>query len=340
MYVMPQAQYDSLVEAEGANLPSPPSSLEDAVVLIASIIVQEGQTNIIQILDNRPVIGFKASGVSASANHGNLLGLSGDDHPQYLLANGDRSMSGDLDMGSNNISNVGTVDGVNISTHASRHLPNGADPLTTASPTTISDSSNSAGVANSFSRSDHVHAHGNRGGGTLHSAVTQSVNGFMSSSDKTKLDKFNQAWLQYSNSAQQSTTAPTTSFSLVVLDTNRDSFPNSLMTKTSSTVFTANFNGYVEISVKVALQQTTTNNERAADVIVLKNGAVEEWAKMKGTSQNDASRYSSVSGTFTFSVSSGDTFSLAFRNGEPGASNTITIFSEEAVMSVKLLRVN
>jgi hypothetical protein len=47
---------------------------------------------------------------------------------------------------------------------------------------------NGAGSANSASRSDHVHAHGTQAGGGLHSVCTTTVAGFMSASDKTKLD--------------------------------------------------------------------------------------------------------------------------------------------------------
>lgn len=216
--VISQAQYDTQVEAEGATIPTPPSSFDDAVALIATIIVQQGQTNLISIIDNRPVLGFKASGVSASANHGNLLGLSGDDHQQYLLANGGRAMSGNLDMGGNNVVSVGTVDGVDVSAHAARHLPGGSDALSTGVPVDvtksanaegsatslsrsdhkhnvstgvaveITDSTNAEGSATSLARSDHTHSHGSRGGGSQHAAATTSVAGFMSAADKTKLD--------------------------------------------------------------------------------------------------------------------------------------------------------
>lgn len=48
--------------------------------------------------------------------------------------------------------------------------------------------SNFNGASASFALADHVHAHGNQTSGTLHAAATSSVNGFMSSADKTKLD--------------------------------------------------------------------------------------------------------------------------------------------------------
>ena len=132
--VIGQSQYDTLVEAEGAGLPTPPDYFDRGVVSIASIYVQSGSSNITQIEDIRPVIGFKSGGVNASSVHGNLLGLSADDHIQYLLVNGGRPMSGNLDMGTNNITNVGTVDGVTVSAHATRHQFGGLDPVGSTTP--------------------------------------------------------------------------------------------------------------------------------------------------------------------------------------------------------------
>jgi len=48
--------------------------------------------------------------------------------------------------------------------------------------------SNFAGASQYLALADHVHSHGNQTVGTLHAAATGSVNGFMSSADKTKLD--------------------------------------------------------------------------------------------------------------------------------------------------------
>ena len=51
------------------------------------------------------------------ADHGALLGLGDDDHTQYLLVDGTRAMAGDLNLGGNNLTTVGLVDGVDVSTH-------------------------------------------------------------------------------------------------------------------------------------------------------------------------------------------------------------------------------
>ncbi|CAB4125145.1 hypothetical protein UFOVP53_68 [uncultured Caudovirales phage] len=194
--VIGQAEYSTLLLAEGAGLPIPPDFFSGTICLIATTIQQQGATHIQEIKSERPTLAFQASGVSAASVHGNLTGLSADDHTQYLLVNGTRAMSGNLAMGTNNITGVGTVDGVTVSAHASRHLPNGADPLTTGVPSTIAGT-NATGTANAFARQDHVHAHGSQTDGTHHAAVTTSVNGFMSAADKTKLDLVSSTELGY-----------------------------------------------------------------------------------------------------------------------------------------------
>ena len=107
-------QYSSLVQAEGASLPTIPSYFNDGVVSLAAVYVQSGSANITQIEDIRPVIGFRAAGVNASAVHGNLLGLGADDHTQYLLVDGGRQLSGDLGLGGNDLYNFSIVSGSNL----------------------------------------------------------------------------------------------------------------------------------------------------------------------------------------------------------------------------------
>lgn len=53
---------------------------------------------------------------------------------------------------------TGLINGVSVQAHASRHLPSGADPLTTAAAITLdANSTNTVGTNNSLSRSDHTH---------------------------------------------------------------------------------------------------------------------------------------------------------------------------------------
>lgn len=212
-------QYALQADAEANSAATAFTAIEPSAFKLAKVIVQKN-AGIVSIIDLRPSTELSGGGGGGGGvtDHGNLTGLSDDDHTQYLLVSGTRAMSGDLDMGTQAITNVGLVDGVDISAHASRHLPGGVDALTTAAPVVIlAGAAQSAGTAASFSRSDHqhgvnsaapstigvansegtaqtvsrtdhVHDHGSQTSGTLHAAVTTSVNGFMSASDKTKLD--------------------------------------------------------------------------------------------------------------------------------------------------------
>lgn len=70
--------------------------------------------------------------MGSTTDHGNLIGLGDDDHTQYLKVDGTRAMAAGLDMGTFAITNVGLVDGVDISGHAARHADGGADELSVA----------------------------------------------------------------------------------------------------------------------------------------------------------------------------------------------------------------
>lgn len=188
MRVYGQVQFDNIALAEAGPLPLPPTYFSENITKIAAILVEEGVATL-RVYDERATLGSQAATLSATATHGNLLGLDADDHAQYLLVNGTRAMAGTLDMATNLLTNVGTINGVTVETHASRHLIGGGDTIASGSGLEITDATNDAGVDNThISYAGHHHAHGSRGGGTLHAAVTTSVNGFMSSSDKTKLD--------------------------------------------------------------------------------------------------------------------------------------------------------
>lgn len=156
------SEFENQDDADVADAASPPSFIEVSACRIARLIIEDGY-GIVNVVDARPIAsaanittgGGASGGVTA---HAELTGLNNDDHTQYLLTNGSRAMSGNLDMGSGNITNVGSVDGVDISAHASRHNPGGADALATAAAgdLLVGDSAAEGSVA-SFARSDHVH---------------------------------------------------------------------------------------------------------------------------------------------------------------------------------------
>ncbi|MDX9970825.1 MAG: hypothetical protein RBS56_02860 [Candidatus Gracilibacteria bacterium] len=109
-YMYSQAEYATEDEAKEASLPILPQAISNAgVIYLASVVVQEGATNLDDSLyDLRPnfqrLFGYGTSGtVGTVPDHGSLLGLTDDDHPQYLNIDGSKKMQGDLDLDSNNI---------------------------------------------------------------------------------------------------------------------------------------------------------------------------------------------------------------------------------------------
>jgi hypothetical protein len=58
----------------------------------------------------------------------------------------------------------------------------------TSSPQPVSDGGGVTGTSVRYAREDHVHQHGDRGGGTEHAQASSGSAGFMSASDKAKLD--------------------------------------------------------------------------------------------------------------------------------------------------------
>jgi hypothetical protein len=212
------AEYATQALAEVALSANTPTFMEASAFPVARLIVQEAGS-IVSFIDIRPQPAIGGSSGSGGVTvHSALSGLDADDHVQYLLAAGTRAMTGDLSLGSNDITNVGTVDGVDVSDHSARHDPGGADALATAAPAAIlvgasategsatslarSDhghsvttgapsnigTANAAGSSSSVPRLDHVHDHGTQSTGTHHAVVSTLVNGFMSSADKIILD--------------------------------------------------------------------------------------------------------------------------------------------------------
>jgi len=151
------AEFATELLAIATSLGSVPTFMEATGITLARLIVQQGN-GITTIVDERPVGEVSGGSGQTIAVHANLAGLSADDHTQYLLASGTRPMAGDLNMGSNNIGTVGTVDGVTVSAHAGRHAPGAADALTTYTPVTTQVGATAAeGTAASLARSDHQH---------------------------------------------------------------------------------------------------------------------------------------------------------------------------------------
>jgi hypothetical protein len=64
-----------------------------------------------------------SGGDGAQIDHGGLAGLTDyADHPGFTLIDGTRAFTGNIDIGANNITNVGTVDGVDVSANVSGYI--------------------------------------------------------------------------------------------------------------------------------------------------------------------------------------------------------------------------
>lgn len=102
----PQAQYVTEGQAEEE---APPSAVPDRVsehaMLIGRMIFQKSAST--ATVQSVFATVFAASGV---VDHGNLDGLSDDDHTQYLLVAGSRPLSGDWDNIGRRIRNTGTIE--------------------------------------------------------------------------------------------------------------------------------------------------------------------------------------------------------------------------------------
>lgn len=152
------AEFVDQASAEAATTAAIPSFMEDTGITLALVVVEQA-VGIVSIIDKRPMGVSGGGGGGGVSDHGLLSGLGDDDHTQYLLGDGSRAMSGNLDMGANAITNVGNVDGVDVSAHAARHNPGGIDAIATAiaGAAAVGDTA-AEGSAASVSRSDHRHS--------------------------------------------------------------------------------------------------------------------------------------------------------------------------------------
>lgn len=79
-----------------------PTILSEFGTLLGKIIVQKGDSNFTEILSILP----EDISPSVVTEHGDLSGLGDDDHTQYLLADGTRAMTGNLNISDKNITKI------------------------------------------------------------------------------------------------------------------------------------------------------------------------------------------------------------------------------------------
>lgn len=145
---------------------------------------------------------------------------------------------------------VATLNGTGVHALAERAAATtsekGAALVATATPAALADTTAAIGASTTrWAREDHVHAHGTRGGGTLHAAATGATAGFLPATDKAKLD---------------AATAATTASTLVLRDgSGRAKFVDPSALQDAAT------KNYVDSSVTTAVE----NASSISDVFLL-----------------------------------------------------------------------
>jgi hypothetical protein len=192
-----QQLFSSSVEA--VINPNPPDFMNDSSCRLAALIIKSGSTSFSSIEDQRPKLGQQAAATSGVTVHGNLAGLSSNDHPQYQLysekgiALGYVGLNSSAQVAISNLpftstpptqvtkaaASLGTLNEIALADH--KH------DVLTAAPLSLGTSL-LEGVSSSLARSDHRHTHGVQTDPTHHSLATPGSAGFLSSDDKTFLD--------------------------------------------------------------------------------------------------------------------------------------------------------
>lgn len=112
IFIYPQEIFSSNILAVAGPLPLQPSFITGNVCPIIAVVTNGADTVLLQsnILDIRPVLGFVAQSNTTTLDHNSLLNLSvGNYHPQYFRVDGTATMSGNMNLGFNNIYNSTSI---------------------------------------------------------------------------------------------------------------------------------------------------------------------------------------------------------------------------------------
>lgn len=127
-WVYPTAYYNTVAQAMDSALASMPTGLEPIPKLTA-IVYQQGDVDFTNTTWIDVRAGISEESFNITTDHGSFVGLSDDDHPQYLLANGTRGLSANWDAGSWKI----------ISETFESDIVTGTAPLIVASTTVVTN---------------------------------------------------------------------------------------------------------------------------------------------------------------------------------------------------------
>jgi len=195
------------------------------------------------------------------------------------------------------------------------------DAASGVTPPAIAATGNAGTDTNTYANANHTHAHGNQAGAALHAAVTPTINGFMTSTDKAKLDEFVHAWLQYSTSIQQDTTGIGGNLILDFAD-DQNSRPNGIFTKVTVEQFRVDVNCEVEVSFNLDADANANNSGCEAYVTV--NNVRQNLTTVRTFLRNNNSESNSlILPPFLLSLSANDIVRFIFNGRE--AVNVYTI---------------
>jgi hypothetical protein len=195
--VVGQEYFDTLELA--IRNPVIPPILQQKACLLGAAVVQQAGTDILAVYDQRPKLGQLAAAGTAVTSHGQLAGLSADDHTQYQLRSQRNAANGYAGLDATSKLPLAAL---TLSSSAPPQISKGAaavgastslaredhgHDVATAAPVTVG-TANAQGTSTSLARADHVHDHGAQTGTSLHALATTGAHGFLSSTDKAKLD--------------------------------------------------------------------------------------------------------------------------------------------------------
>lgn len=119
---VPTVEYATLeearIDAENRAATTTPSAYYAPTFPLAYVYMLKADASDLGVIDLREP-GFGGGGGGGTvADHSLLANLAADDHTQYARTDGTRAFTGDVDLGGFEVTNVGDVDGVDISAHA------------------------------------------------------------------------------------------------------------------------------------------------------------------------------------------------------------------------------
>ena len=142
--------------------------------------------------------------------------------------------------------------------------------VTTAAAVTLTAATNAEGTSTALARADHQHAHGNLTGGSLHSVATPSEAGFLSSTDKAKLDGIVET--RQSGTVQTTDATVTTILQWTPADGTAETVEISVVAKRKNSVQAGGYRAYATVT-----RQGGTTSQVGTTTVVAAHESESQW---------------------------------------------------------------